>query len=41
MLTDAIHTCRNFDKINEWAVAHRTRFEDIESWNNGSFVIVD
>ncbi|KAH8892556.1 hypothetical protein GQ53DRAFT_840912 [Thozetella sp. PMI_491] len=41
LLTDTRHTCRNFDRINDWAVARRTRFEDIESWNNGSLVIVD
>ncbi|KAK4443761.1 hypothetical protein QBC34DRAFT_452359 [Podospora aff. communis PSN243] len=41
LLTDTRHTCRNWDKIHAWAVAHRTRLGDIESWKNGSLVIAD
>ncbi|KAI1268091.1 hypothetical protein F5Y18DRAFT_424412 [Xylariaceae sp. FL1019] len=39
--TSTPHTCRNFDKINEWAVAHRTDFMNIKSWRNASLQIVD
>ncbi|KAI1164684.1 hypothetical protein F5B18DRAFT_231556 [Nemania serpens] len=39
--TNTRHTCRNWDKINDWATARRTKFESIESWKNGSLVVVD
>ncbi|KAM3069013.1 hypothetical protein ACMFMG_004192 [Clarireedia jacksonii] len=39
--TDTQHTCRNFEKINEWALSKRTKFEYIQSWRNGSLRIVD
>ncbi|KAF2758135.1 hypothetical protein EJ05DRAFT_500653 [Pseudovirgaria hyperparasitica] len=35
------HTCRDFEKIDAWAVERRTRFEDIESVKNGSLIVVD
>ncbi|XXG96880.1 hypothetical protein Hte_003171 [Hypoxylon texense] len=39
--TDTRHTCRNFEKIHVWATSHRTKFENIKSWLNGSLTIVD
>ncbi|KAI0102728.1 hypothetical protein GGR51DRAFT_526058 [Nemania sp. FL0031] len=39
--TDTPHTCRNFDKIHAWATSHRTQFENLESWRNATFRIVD
>ncbi|KAI1328867.1 hypothetical protein F5Y16DRAFT_398077 [Xylariaceae sp. FL0255] len=39
--TETQHTCRNFDKIREWAGLHRTRFWNIESWRNASLQIID
>ncbi|KAI1781311.1 hypothetical protein F4818DRAFT_451453 [Hypoxylon cercidicola] len=39
--TDTRHTCRNFEKIHVWATSHRTKFENIKTWLNGSLTIVD
>ncbi|KAI1125132.1 hypothetical protein F5Y10DRAFT_247725, partial [Nemania abortiva] len=38
--TDTPHTCRNFDKIHEWALSHRTEWEKIESWRNATLRII-
>ncbi|KAE8343523.1 hypothetical protein BDV24DRAFT_161566 [Aspergillus arachidicola] len=35
------HTCRNFDKIHEWARQRHTNFQDVEAVWNGSLFIVD
>ncbi|KAK1994586.1 hypothetical protein LX36DRAFT_683582 [Colletotrichum falcatum] len=35
------HTCRDFNKINEWASKRQTRFEDIEVIRNGTLFVVD
>lgn len=39
--TDTRHTCRNFDKIHAWATLQHTQFQNIQSFLNGSLVIVD
>ncbi|KAE8140094.1 hypothetical protein BDV38DRAFT_240974 [Aspergillus pseudotamarii] len=35
------HTCRNFNKIHEWAWQRRTNFEEVEAVRNGSLFVVD
>lgn len=35
------HTCRNFDKIHDWAKSHLTHFEDHAAVKNGSLFVVD
>jgi hypothetical protein len=42
--TGTRHTCRDFDKIHDWAKQRRAKLddkEDIEGVKNGSFFIVD
>ncbi|THC87472.1 hypothetical protein EYZ11_013080 [Aspergillus tanneri] len=35
------HTCRNFNKIHEWARQRRTNFQEVEAVRNGSLFVVD
>jgi hypothetical protein len=39
--TDTIHTCRNFDRILDWANKRRTNYEEKESIKNGTIYVVD
>jgi hypothetical protein len=35
------HTCRDFNRIHEWARQRETKFDNIESVVNGSIFVVD
>ncbi|KAK1992172.1 hypothetical protein LX36DRAFT_685043 [Colletotrichum falcatum] len=39
--TQTHHTCRDFDRILEWAAKRQTRFQDMEVIRNASLFIVD
>ncbi|KAK2030364.1 hypothetical protein LX32DRAFT_328132 [Colletotrichum zoysiae] len=39
--TETRHTCRDFDRIREWAAQRQTNLENIRSVQNGSLFIVD
>jgi len=39
--TGTVHTCRNFEKIRQWAAEKRTIFENKEEIQAGKLVIVD
>jgi hypothetical protein len=39
--TDTVHTCRNFEDVQKWAIERRTNYDEIELLKNRSLYIVD